>query len=528
MSENSVWWKRLFIVFLISLGVIGIRTAADYGMSWDYEWHDVYGRQVFSWYASPSSNHVAVTDWMRFYGPCFELLVNFARLLFSGTDGIALKGLVTFLVGLSAAIACYIIGANICNRRAGFIAAVTLMLTPMYYGHSFINHKDLPFAAAYAWVLASVVGLLSKSVPKATHWAVVGIAFGVSLAVRVGGIMLLPTIGLAWLHLSFSNGIAPRLELKTAVRTSYLFIVQLFVALTTMMVLWPFALVNPLVGPLEALRIGAAFPFTHPVLFEGQQLPPSLLPTRYIFVWFKVCLPEFFLLGLGLAFMATIFFFASPWSFIWRRTTAQTLVVICSVIFPVTAILVARSTLYDAVRHLLFTIPPLAVISALGFEFWIRKFAGWSKKILWASMIFSWLVVVADIFSLHPYQYVYFNRVFGGGLPGAAGKFETDYWATCMKDSVEWVKEHKQTLKAPLAVAGWSHPIQIAGYLTPTSPNADGITYTSDEADADIYITTTRWNGHLKPYKELHTIERQGVPLCFIFDTRPYKIAKKN
>ena len=527
MNENSIWWKRFFIVFLVTLAAIGIWTAADYGMSWDYEWHEVYGRQVFSWYSSPSANHVAVTDWMRFYGPCFETLVNITRLLFPSADGISLKGSVTFLVGLSAAIPCYIIGSSISNRRAGFLAAVTLMLTPMYYGHSFINHKDLPFAAAYAWVLASVVALLNNLVPKLKHWIVVGIAFGICLAVRVGGIMLLPTIGLAWSHLTMSNGTKFRFDLKTALRNSYLFGIQLFVAYISMMALWPFALVNPFTGPLEALRIGAAFPFTHPVLFEGQQIPANLLPTRYLFVWFKVCLPEFFILGLALALIAGIYFIVSRRSLIWNRTTAQTLIVVCGAVLPVAAILVAKSTLYDAVRHLLFIVPPLAIISALGYEFFIRKLSQWPSNALLTCIVLGWLVVLPDILALHPYQYVYFNRLFGGGLKGAAGTFETDYWATCMKDSVTWLKRHKTKLRPPFSVGGWSHPIQIAGYLTPTSINARGITYATDEATADIYLASTRWNGHFKPYKKLHTIRRQGVPLCYIFDTRPYKIAIK-
>ena len=527
MSGNSIWWRRFFLLFIATLATIGIWTASDYGMSWDYEWHDLYGRQVFDWYASPSKDHEAVTAWMRFYGPFSELFVNIARLLFPNVDGIALKGAVTFLVGLSAAGASYIIGSRMSNRRAGFIAAVMLMLTPMYYGHSFINHKDLPFAAAYAWVLASLVTLIDTTAPKARHWVVVGIAFGACLAVRVGGVLLLPTIGIAWMYLTFSDGTSFRFNLKTAWRNTAFFCLQLVSAFATMMALWPFALVKPFTGPLEALRIGAKFPFTHTVLFEGQQLTPDLLPNRYIFVWFQVCLPEIFLCGLAFAAVAAMFILISQRSAIWRRSTAQAMTLICGAVIPVAAILIAKSTLYDGVRHLLFIVPSLAVISALGFEFLFSKMSGGLRKCLWPCIGLGWIAVIIELVALHPYQYVYFNRAFGGGLPGAAGKFETDYWATCMKDSVDWLKEHKEELKPPFSVAGWSHPIQIAGYLTPTSPMAEGITYTPDEGAADMYLTTTRWNGHFKPYKMVHTVMREGVPLCYIFDTRPHKSAAR-
>ena len=34
---------------------------------------------------------------------------------------------------------------------------------------------------------------------------------------------------------------------------------------------------------------------------------------------------------------------------------------------------------------------------------------------------------------MHPYQYVAYN-VLAGGLPGAAGRFELDYWDTSLRD----------------------------------------------------------------------------------------------
>ena len=40
---------------------------------------------------------------------------------------------------------------------------------------------------------------------------------------------------------------------------------------------------------------------------------------------------------------------------------------------------------------------------------------------------------------LHPFQYTYFNCL-AGGVAGAAGKYETDYWLTSYKEAIEWIE----------------------------------------------------------------------------------------
>jgi hypothetical protein len=43
---------------------------------------------------------------------------------------------------------------------------------------------------------------------------------------------------------------------------------------------------------------------------------------------------------------------------------------------------------------------------------------------------------IVGFVQLHPYQYTYYNS-FVGGTNGAFRRYETDYWLTCYKESVE-------------------------------------------------------------------------------------------
>ena len=51
---------------------------------------------------------------------------------------------------------------------------------------------------------------------------------------------------------------------------------------------------------------------------------------------------------------------------------------------------------------------------------------------------------VIGIVRLHPYEYTYYNS-FVGGTNGAFRQYETDYWLTCYKESVERLEQITDT-----------------------------------------------------------------------------------
>ena len=48
---------------------------------------------------------------------------------------------------------------------------------------------------------------------------------------------------------------------------------------------------------------------------------------------------------------------------------------------------------------------------------------------------------IYSLIRLHPYQYIYFNRLVGG-VQGAAGKYELDYWATSYREAALFLNEN--------------------------------------------------------------------------------------
>jgi hypothetical protein len=286
---------------------------------------------------------------------------------------------------------------------------------------------------------------------------------------------------------------------------------------------WPWGEVSPILNPLRSVRDAVRFSFVGTTLFFGQQVPARMPPLSYIPVWFGLQLPEFYFVAAVAAVVAFVFRrrFSSGdrrWSMCNSESSGIELGFLAfAVLFPIATAMTLRSTLYDAVRHFLFVIPPLAVLAAAGIESGLRPPVPRPVRVLIAcAAITAAALTVRDMIALHPYQSVYFNRVVAGGLKGAAGRFETDYWGNSYREATEWVVQNVQGER--IRVANCSNPLQSSYYLR--GPSGARFIPVPIEARHDILLATTRWDCHRKSGRVLHTVERQGVPLAYVLDLR--------
>jgi hypothetical protein len=136
----------------------------------------------------------------------------------------------------------------------------------------------------------------------------------------------------------------------------------------------------------------------------------------------------------------------------------------------------------------------------------------WLRPAILAFAGLNMALVLNHMVRLHPYEYVYFNECIGG-LKGSEGKFDNDYWGASYKEAVEWLKRNEA--KDPnriYKVNGSGNAYQIAYYFPPNMA-------WSDFKDADYYLSCTRDGKHklADASKVIHKIEREGVPLNYIF-----------
>ncbi|MGK2961467.1 MAG: ArnT family glycosyltransferase [Gemmatimonadaceae bacterium] len=492
------------------------------------------GEYFLAWYASGFVDRTIITDGNHYlYGSFFNALGAVAARI-SPFGPFETRHFLIALTGLAGIFLTWRTAELLGGALAGFLAAVFLAATPVFFGHMFMNPKDMPFAVlslAATYLLLRAYDRL-PALPWRTVLAV-GIVIGLGLGVRIGALMLLGyavVLASFWIlaaHWPDGRPTAPGLRESVAgigVSLARIFVV----AWTVMLVWWPYAQLNPLLNPLRAFRRAANFTdFPADVLYGGRYIPSSALPLDYIPGSFLITLPEYYAIALigGCLALAALLIGPRARPHLDRDAVAKLAFLLFTILFPLATIFLLRPILYDANRHFLFIVPPLAVLAALSLALVFRTAAPkFIKSVVAVAIATSLVLTVADMIRLHPYQYIFYNRAFGG-LPAARGQYETDYWGQSHKEGVEWlIKNHRPGAPpASIRVATPSAGFQASYHIERAGNAAERFVSVEKNEQPDLMLAVTRWDTHLKyPGKVLHVVKRDGVPLLYVIETGSY------
>jgi hypothetical protein len=288
-----------------------------------------------------------------------------------------------------------------------------------------------------------------------------------------------------------------------------------------MLIWWPYAQVSPIRNPIKALQMMGRFPDNIGMLFEGRNISSLDVPWHYASKYFLITMPEFLLFALaaGIVVAGMAVYRCAKGRARCDHFIEYTLLVIC-VVLPVAYAAISGASLYDGYRHFLFTLPPLAVLAAAAITGTIqRSRSKLVRAVLLAAIILSLVITAVDYAQLHPYQFVFFNRVFGGGLARAARSYETDYWGSSYKEGVAWLVENYKLPEDGTRpkVGSCGDALSTAYYLPGDRFQYTGYPDADGPVQPDILLATTRWGcDKLLDGKIIHVVERQGAPLLYI------------
>lgn len=497
--------RIVFLSILLTYCAVIIATFLDYGITPDETGHVHYGRSVVHWYTTFFAERSIFTwtnTWL--YGGIYDAISYLATKI-SPLDLYDTRHLLNATVGLLGVVVAYYLGKLLGNGWIGCLAALFLILTPRYYGHAFNNHKDIPFAVAYLWSIYCLIRNLAYFPNISRTWIMLtGLSLGVTMGIRVGGMLL-------FFYLALFYGYLCLIQLGTTPNTKNQIIKSIkqvgaisAIAYIVMLSGWPWAQLNPLIRPIQALTVFSKFPIPFINFFDGTYIKSTELPWYYAPKWLIITLPEFALLGLLAGIILIIY--SKPFTFQIR--TLQMGLLIFSALFPLGYVALTHAALYDAIRHVLFTMPPLIVASALGIGLCVRTSSQNIRYTLGGLTAALMIWTCYQMISLHPNQYVYFNHLIAGGLPKAATQYDTDYLDNSYKRGLQWVEKN---ISSP-------YPMRLyIGTSTPYPLNPNRFVYEENPFHADIYLITTHLNQHQAiPGKILHQIEAQGVPILYI------------
>jgi hypothetical protein len=267
-------------------------------------------------------------------------------------------------------------------------------------------------------------------------------------------------------------------------------------------------------APFVALQEFAKYPWDSTVFFDGRLLRPSEVPSHYLMTLLANCLPEFILVGWLLGLVATLRIHRAG-HVAFDRQSLGALILFGASVGPLASIIISHAPLYDNFRHVLFTLPPLIILSAAGGWAFARSLANQTVLLVLAVLyVVGILTAIADMRALYPYEYTYFNHLIAGGMLQANQRFEMEYLGTSFREAALWLKDYYRPPRIVEIVYSSNADPELTGYYKRESPPGDvRFRRANKDERANVYLFLRRWRqqSELSWGKTLHSIGREGV-----------------
>jgi hypothetical protein len=344
-----------------------------------------------------------------------------------------------------------------------------------------------------------------------------GLAFGSRIMGGFGGLECLGALAFIFAGQARAEGVAPAgsrllrffLSLLPAVLPAYV----------VMALVWPWSVLEPL-NPFRALDYFAHF-FEKPwsELFGGSVMRVTEMPRSYVPTLFALKLPEIF------SALALIGVVAVPVMMCRRdipleRRAAFLLVALAAVLPPAVTV-VLDPAMYNGIRHFVFVLPPLAILGGLAAAWLLDWTRGMRFVPIAGAVVFilGLAFPLVEMTRLHPYEYTYFNSVYGG-VRHAREDYMLDYWGLSLKQA-------SRGLLAKLAEKGERKPngrrwkVAVCGpHRSPQVELGPDFETTWDPAGADFAMMLGEFYCRKFDAPLMTEVERDGVSYARVYDIR--------
>ena len=456
--RRAPFWAQAAAACALLAGV-GVVVLDDYGMTYDSIYHRRTAVDVANYALGvseePPGNHMHDS----YYGMAFQMPLLLVERLLGLQDSRHIyltRHLLTHLFFIAGGFACAMLAYRMIGSRwIALLAMLMFLLHPRLYVHSFINGKDIPFAA----MLVIALYLTHRAFRKDTLGAFLlcGVGVGLAINLRVFGLMLLPMIlAMRALDLWQASG---RAERKHILASAGMFAAA---AIAIVYIIHPYYWENPL-RFVDGARMLSQHPTIVENLFMGEIHLSDSVQWNYIPVWFAITAPPLTLLlgAIGCAAMC--------WQGVSRPIVALRdreirfrILLLCCFALPVVAVIALQSNIYHGWRHMHFLWGPFCLMAAIGLHRvvnicmgvctwkvvdWLPRWVRGAGRLHMAQRALAYSVVGAGLITtitamaaLHPYEYLYFNALVDTKTPGAPGnRYEMDYWRVAHSHLMEYL-----------------------------------------------------------------------------------------
>jgi tetratricopeptide (TPR) repeat protein len=439
------WLKYLFLFSALMILGLMLLVSRRAGVTCDEVLHFNHSVNVYDYYATSGRDQSALNTpvtHLQYYGQSFDNLVTILIKWFNIDDVYGFRHIMSTLAGWLVILITALFAVRIEGYGAGILVMVLFAVSPTFLGHAQNNLKDVPFALGYIAGLYYILSYIfsdRKKITKISILLTASIAFCISI--RAGGLILICYLFffmfLNWIFKYFKERRIDITEIRDKMIRAFIISVLSYFLST---LLWPYALQNPFINPWKSYLVMLKYPDTFRELFNGRVEWSDFMPWYYLPEYMAITIPIVVLSGILLFLIFSGKIFTSGNRFIY-------LALVFSVLFPISFVILKKSNVYSSWRQFLFLYPAIVLIAAVGF---IQLFRSIKKRYLsWIliGIIALLLVNPAKFMILNPeYSYIYYNQLVGG-LKGAYGRFETDYYFVSLREASEWLINYLKTQK---------------------------------------------------------------------------------
>ena len=519
--------KRLKVIFwtlALALLVALLLISRDAGISGDEEVHYLHSEMVYNyfstWGADTSSLHTPKTH-LQYYGQAFDNVVTMLIHWLGIEDVYGFRHLMCSFSGWLTILVTALFAAYFSGYGAAILVVLLYAVSPTFLGHTQNNLKDIPFALAYiASVFYSLKLVFAPGKPSKQTIVLLILSIALSIGIRAGGILVVLYFGLFVLL----KTIFERLEHSSTDWTLLKNRLLLFGGISLSgyflgLLTWPYALQNPLLNPWTSYQVMTHFPTTLRQIFEGNFEWSDFLPWYYLPKYMAITIPL-------IVFAGIIAFFLNIRKNYTSGQKMQLWLLGFTILFPIVFVIIKQSNLYGSWRHFLFVYPGIILIAALGLHaFWIRSKNRSIRAVTTVLLLVLAVHPLKFAIANHPYYYLYYNQLVGG-LKGAYGNYETDYYYHSMREGAEWLQEYlKKKPDTSTKTVGGNFPIQwyfrenesVKFIYFPYQKRSE---YDWDYAIvANSYISSDQLkNKTWPPSNTIHIIYADGIPICAVIE----------
>ena len=512
---------RMATAGLVALLVaIVMLTFRDYGISNDEGVQQRYGELIIAYYASGMRDlSLFHLDNLYLYGGLFDIIATLVAKVVP-LDLYELRHLLCALAGVGGIAATGATARLIAGPRAGFIAALMLTLCGAWYGAMFNHTKDIPFAAA---MIAATYFLLriARDLPKPHLRDVVmfGLLMGAALGIRAMGLLLPIYAGLAVLmRVEWRGGFATsgrpglRRPLDRGARASVsawlpdhgrgLALVrgECVQSGARDHRLCGFSLSDRHAARRQGVRNGRGAALVRPGLSDDQIAVDASGERRARARASRSC--------------------PRGRSRRRHRQRENSALIAFTAAFPVLCNVVGHGPSFTGLRHFLFVVPPLAVLAGVGCDGLLARLGALApirrlrRRRGHCGDVDMECGRSGAAASLRESLY----NPLVGGLAGAAGRYETDYWVNMLPDGIRGLEAYLATVDRQPR----SYLVTVCAERTQFERVAhDRLQWTDDWEQADFFIAPTHMNcDRMLEGNTIVKIERSGILIGVVKDRR--------